>query len=136
MSFRGLLKRPLVARDPQAGGPLRKRGIIGRKLAMADERRRANRLNVNLPVRWEGVLTQQLATLTSLSENGCFVLTGGKVEPKELIRLEIELPGRGTAYFWSEVVDEAYDIGFAARFTSASDEDKLLLARFIDDHLD
>lgn len=103
---------------------------------MADERRRANRLNVNLPVRWEGVLTQQLATLTSLSENGCFVLTGGKVEPKELIRLEIELPGRGTAYFWSEVVDEAYDIGFAARFTSASDEDKLLLARFIDDHLD
>jgi hypothetical protein len=101
---------------------------------MADERRRATRLNVNLPVRWEGVLTQQLATLTSLSESGCFILTGGKVEPKELIRLEIELPNRGTAYFWSEVVDEAYDIGFAARFTSASDEDKLLLARFIEDH--
>lgn len=102
---------------------------------MADERRRATRLNVNLPVRWEGVLSQQLATLTSLSENGCFVLTGGKVEPKELIRLEIELPARGTVYFWSEVVDEAFDIGFAARFTSASDEDKLLMAKFIEDHL-
>jgi hypothetical protein len=94
---------------------------------MKNERRKAQRWNVNFPVRWEGVITQQTATVTSLSESGCFVLTGGKVEPKELIRLEIDFPDGGTGYYWSEVVEEAYEIGFSARFTSASDEDMLLL---------
>jgi len=92
-------------------------------------------VDVNLPVRWEGVLAQKSATVTSLSENGCFIITGGKVEPKELIRLEIELPGAEPLYFWSEVVEEAYDIGFAARFTSASDEDKERLTEFMKQEL-
>ncbi len=102
---------------------------------MAGERRRSARVDVNLPVRWEGVLDQKSATVSSLSENGCFILTGGKVEPKELIRLEIKLPAGEPLYFWSEVVDEAYDIGFAARFTSASDEDKQRLDSFMKEEL-
>lgn len=76
-------------------------------------------------------MTQQTATVTSLSESGCFVLTGGKVEAKELIRLEIEFPDFGTGHFWSEVVEEAYEIGFAARFTAASDEDMALLTKVL-----
>lgn len=102
---------------------------------MADERRASPRLKVNLPVRWEGVLTQQSAAVTSLSENGCFVLTGGKVELKELIRLEIQLPDNEPVYFWSEVADEAYDIGFAVRFTSADHHDQMRLANFIGNEL-
>lgn len=102
---------------------------------MTIERRQAPRLQVNLPVRWEGVLTQQSATITSLSETGCFVLTGGKVEPKELIRLEIELPDTGPIYFWSEVVDEAYEIGFAARFTMGDEDDSQKLNAFIEQEL-
>jgi PilZ domain len=98
---------------------------------MTNERRSAPRIKVNLPVRWEGVLTQQVATITSLSESGCFVLTGGKVEPKELIRLEIELPDQEAVYFWSEVVDEAYDIGFAAHFTSSEDDDRARLGAYV-----
>ena len=94
---------------------------------MGKERRQSPRLNVNLPVRWEGVLTQQAGTVTSLSETGAFILTGGQVQQKELIRLEIEFPHGEAACFWSEVVDEAYEIGFAVRFTSASDEDMELL---------
>ena len=102
---------------------------------MTIERRQAPRLKVNLPVRWEGVLTQQSATITSLSETGCFVLSGGKVEPKELIRLGIELPEGGPVYFWSEVVDEAYEIGFAARFTMGDDDDSKRLNDFIEREL-
>lgn len=98
---------------------------------MTIERRQAPRLKVNLPARWEGVLTQQSATITCLSETGCFVLTGGKVEPKELIRLEIELPETGPVYFWSEVVDEAYEIGFAARFTMGDEDDSKRLNAFL-----
>lgn len=98
---------------------------------MKNERRSAPRINVNLPVRWEGVLTQQVATVTSLSETGCFVLTGGKVEPKELIRLEIELLDQDPVYFWSEVVEEAYEIGFAVRFTSSEDDDRARLGAYV-----
>ena len=98
---------------------------------MPSERRTSKRIRVNLPVRWEGELTQQTATVTSLSNNGCFVLTGGKVDPKELIRLEITLPDGELISLWSEVVEEAFDIGFAARFTSGSDDSKMLLAGFI-----
>lgn len=102
---------------------------------MSIERRQFRRVNVNLPARWEGVLTQQTATVTSLSEGGCFVLTAGQVEEKELIRLEIELPDIGTVYFWSEVVDSAAEIGFGAQFTSASDEDMAQLLSFINREL-
>jgi PilZ domain len=98
---------------------------------MQNERRGAPRINVNLRVRWEGVLTQQIATVTSLSETGAFVLTGGKVEPKELIRLEIELPDQAAVYFWSEVVEEAYEIGFAVQFTSADDDDRVRLGAYV-----
>lgn len=102
---------------------------------MTKERRQAPRLKVNLPARWEGVMTQQVASVTSISESGCFVLTGGKVEPKELIRLEIELPGTVPVCFWSEVVDEAYEIGFAVRFTSGEEEDTQRLNEFIEGEL-
>lgn len=98
---------------------------------MKNERRGAPRIKVNIPVRWEGVLTQQTAMITSLSETGCFVLTGGKVEPKELIRLEIELPNQPAVYFWSEVVEEAYEIGFAVRFTACDEDDRMRLAAFV-----
>lgn len=101
---------------------------------MSQERRKAPRLQVDFPVRWEGVLTQQVGTVTSISESGCFVLTGGQVQPKELIRLEIDFPS-GPACFWSEVVEEAYEIGFAVRFTSANDEDMALLHSTLKDGL-
>jgi len=102
---------------------------------MTIERRQAPRLKVNLPARWEGVITQQSATVTNLSETGCFVLSGGKVESRELIRLEIELPDSGPVYFWSEVVDEAYEIGFGVKFTMGDEDDSKRLSTFIEREL-
>lgn len=98
---------------------------------MSKERRRAPRVKVNLQARWEGVLSQQEATITDLSKTGCFVLTGGKVEPKELVRLEIEAPDGEPFVLWAEVVEAAYEIGFAVKFTSMTDEDEQRLRRFI-----
>lgn len=99
---------------------------------MENERRRAPRAKVNLSARWEGVLTQQEANVTDLSNTGCFVLTGGKVEPKELIRLEIKLPDEEPVYFWAEVVEAAFEIGFAVRFTSMSDDDEARLRHYVE----
>ncbi len=99
---------------------------------MGKERRTAPRIRVNLPARWEGALTNGKATITDLSRNGCFVLSGGKVQVRELVWLEIELPGNHLLHFWAEVVDEASEIGFAVKFNSTSDEDQQLLDNYIE----
>ena len=98
---------------------------------MTDERRRSPRVKVNLQARWEGVLSQLEATITDLSKTGCFVLTGGNVEPKELVRLEIDAPEGEPFVLWAEVVDAANEIGFAVRFTSMNDDDETRLSRLI-----
>ena len=100
-----------------------------------NERRRAPRVKVDLLVRWEGVLTQQTGQVTDLSINGCFILSGGQVETKELVRLEIHLPDQSPLYLWAEVVDAAYEIGFAVRFTATDDDDQRRLDQFIDGEL-
>ena len=74
---------------------------------MQNERRSAPRARVNLPARWEGVLSRESATVTDISRNGCFVLSGGKVEIKELVWLEIQLPELDAVHFWAEVVNQA-----------------------------
>ena len=96
------------------------------------DRRSAPRVRVNLAARWEGVLSRETATVTDISRNGCFVLTGGKVETKELVWLEIQLTETQIVKFWAEVVDAASDIGFALKFNSSSPEDEATLAAFLD----
>ena len=99
---------------------------------MVKEKRSAPRARVNLPARWEGVVSRETATVTDISRNGCFVLSGGKVEKKELVWLEIQLPDQDPVHFWAEVVDEASEIGFALRFNSATDGEEEMLARFLE----
>jgi len=89
-------------------------------------------VRVNLPARWEGVLSRESATVTDLSRSGCFVLTGGKVEVKELVWLQINLTETETVVFWAEVVDAASEIGFALKFNSSSPEDEAALAKFLE----
>ena len=96
-----------------------------------EERRRAARAKVNLPARWEGVVSQQHASVTNLSVDGCFLLSGGSVEARELIRLEITLPNNDHIYPWAEVVEAAGEIGFAVRFTMMEDDEQERLTRFI-----
>jgi PilZ domain-containing protein len=99
---------------------------------MEKERRSAPRARVKLPARWEGVLSRESATITDISRTGCFVLSGGKVEKKELVWVEIQLPDRQSVQFWAEVVDEASDIGFALKFNSSSPEDEATLAKYLE----
>lgn len=79
----------------------------------------------------------QEGNVTSLSRSGAFVLTGGKVESKELVRLEISIPDdiAEPLSLWGEVVDEAYEIGFAVRFNALDDQELQRLGRFVDKKL-
>jgi c-di-GMP-binding flagellar brake protein YcgR len=98
---------------------------------MEKDRRNAPRVRVNLSARWEGALSNDKATITDLSRTGCFVLSGGKVQVRELIWLEIELPDHRLLHFWAEVVDEASEIGFAVKFNSTSEADQESLCNYI-----
>ena len=95
------------------------------------ERRRAARCKVNLRALWEGDLGQHQADVTSLSSNGCFVLSGGNVNAKELIRLEILLTDDEPIHLWAEVVEEASEIGFAMQFTSVEPAELARLEAFL-----
>ena len=99
---------------------------------MEKDRRSAPRARVKLTARWEGVLSRESATVTDLSRSGCFVLTGGKVEVKELVWIEIQLTDRQAVNFWAEVVNKSSEIGFALKFNSSSPEDEATLAEFLD----
>ncbi|HKP84337.1 MAG TPA: PilZ domain-containing protein [Pyrinomonadaceae bacterium] len=99
---------------------------------MEKDRRSAPRARVKLQARWEGVLSRENATVTDLSRNGCFLLTGGKVEIKELVWLEIQLTEQQKVNFWAEVVNEASEIGFALKFNSSTPEDEAALAKFLE----
>jgi hypothetical protein len=99
---------------------------------MQYERRKAPRTRVNLSVQWEGALHQESATITDLSTTGCFVLSGGAVQVKELIWLQIELPRGEPVQLWGEVVDAAHEIGFGMKFNSSSDDDQKRLGKYIE----
>ena len=91
------------------------------------ERRQAERVYVQLNARWEGVLAQCEGHIVDLSTTGCFVLTADRVKPKELIRVEIQLPTEGWMYLWGEVVYRIEDMGFALHFTGVSDMEQAML---------
>ena len=93
--------------------------------------RKGPRIEVNLPAYWEGVVEQREATVTSLSIYGCFLLSGGEVKPRELLRIEIELPDGEPVYCWGEVVEQAYEIGFAVRFNALEEAEAERLTNFI-----
>jgi PilZ domain len=100
--------------------------------AMIEERRTRERVKANLPARWEGVLTSREGMVADLSMNGCFVVTKADVQPKELIRLEVESETGRRLYLWGEVVYHMDEIGFALRFTGTEETEQKMLEALID----
>jgi len=130
--FAGEAAKPAAApAEPEKTKKVPPKPVAKSKRVPTNERRRAPRAKVNLRARWEGDLGQHEAEVTSLSKSGCFVLSGGKVKAKELIRLELMLPNEETIHLWAEVVEEADEIGFALQFTSSEETYQARLEKFL-----
>jgi hypothetical protein len=99
---------------------------------MWPERRRAERVRADLPVRWEGFLEKSQGTISDLSANGCFILTGGAVEPDELVSVEMDVPALLRMQLWGIVVYSSQPVGFAIRFKELSATEQTLLSRVLD----
>ena len=87
------------------------------------ERRTAPRFRTNLNVRWETLRTQGPGVVSDISSSGCFVLTGGHVQERELIHLEMLLPNE-VANLWGNVVYTVSEVGFAVHFLCESPADE------------
>ena len=85
---------------------------------MSEERRRAERVKVNLPARWEVASARERGTVSDISVTGCFLLTGGETTPGQAVSVALELPKGRTIELRGEVVYHTEEIGFAVRFTS------------------
>jgi hypothetical protein len=90
----------------------------------ADDRRTHTRVRADLKACWEGVLESHDATVVDLSVSGCFLLTDSAVQPKELLRLEVDLPSGGRLLLWGEVVYVMDEMGFALTFTGAGEDER------------
>lgn len=95
----------------------------------AEERRAQERLEVYLNARWQGDLGRSTGTVSDISPDGCFVLTGGRVEPYELITLEIQLPNDEWIGAWGQVVNHTPEIGFGVRYIKFGRREREELAR-------
>ncbi len=95
----------------------------------AEERRSKERLEVYLHARWEGDLGSATGTVSDISVDGCFVLTGGRVAPYELITLEIQLPSDEWIGAWGQVVNYTPEIGFGVRYIKFGRREREELAR-------
>lgn len=84
---------------------------------MGAERRRAERVRVNLDVVFADQLHQHKGTISDISVTGCFILSAGEATPEELITVTIELPSKKSVTLYGEVVYNTPEIGFAIQFT-------------------
>jgi hypothetical protein len=96
------------------------------------DRREARRFQVKLNARWEGVLAQRTGTIVDISSTGCFLLTSDDVTPKELIRIEIQMPTERWICLWAEVVYQISEMGFALRFTGSTETEQTMLELLLD----
>jgi PilZ domain-containing protein len=95
------------------------------------ERRHAERLNLNLPVRWESLLTHGRGTVCDLSGSGCFLLSARAARAGELIRLEIDF-GNQLVFAWGKIVYAVEEMGFALQFIFSEENEARALRKLIE----
>jgi PilZ domain-containing protein len=95
------------------------------------ERRKAERVRLDLPARWQSLLTQGSGSVCDLSATGGFLLTGGDVRPGELIRLEVDF-GNHPVFLWGQVIYQIAEMGFSLRFIFHEENEQRALADLIE----
>ena len=96
------------------------------------ERRKTERVTVNIDVEWEGLTGRTSGTISDISAVGCFILAAGEVNDGESVKIFLPLTDGMKVQFWGEVVNHVYEIGFAVRFIELSEAQEDFLEKFVD----
>jgi len=94
------------------------------------DRRQAERIRLDVPTRWQSLLTQGRGSVCDLSASGCFLLTAGEVRRSDLIRLEMDF-GTHLVFVWGLVVYHVEEMGFGIRFVFSEENEQQALANLI-----
>ncbi len=113
---------PACARDAEAVGP--DAAAVPADAIEPIERRRHERIQIYLRVRWEGLFGCYDGTLSDISAGGCFILSEKQTTLRELIRLEVELHDGEWVKVWGEVTNQFPGVGFGVRYTEVDGEDE------------
>lgn len=97
------------------------------------EKRAHRRHRVNLRVNLlRGESPEVEGDVTNLSAGGCFVESDIRVKEDDLVKLRLNIPGRGDLTIWGNVVFRVEDKGFGIRFSGFSQGDaKDMLAELV-----
>ena len=106
-------------------------GIDRRK---SDDRRGSRRYPVSLDIEWEIHSDRRTGTLSDISREGCFILSGVEVSDGELVKVLIPLSDGMKVEFLGQVANFVFEIGFAVHFISLSDAQKEVLESFVQLH--
>ena len=98
---------------------------------MSRERRTNQRKRLLLEAKWESMSRTHEARVDDVSLGGCFVNTFGRVEPKELVNLQIELPSGEWLSLQGHVASYQPGVGFGMSFESLSEEKSAKLEELI-----
>ncbi|MGH9967902.1 MAG: PilZ domain-containing protein [Pyrinomonadaceae bacterium] len=99
---------------------------------MTDDRRREKRISTNLPAKWTGHAGRHEARIEDISVAGCFVNTTGRVDPGELIMLEIKMPSGQWLQLRGETTSFQQGVGFGLLFAVLTDKQKQALRELLD----
>jgi hypothetical protein len=98
---------------------------------MNGERRRSERKRVLLEAKWESMSRTHQARVDDVSLGGCFVNTFGRVEPNEIVNLELQLPSGEWLPLRGEVASYQPGVGFGLAFTSLTEEEIAVLKELV-----
>ncbi len=96
------------------------------------ERRRAERVRVNLDVVFAERERQHRGTISDISVSGCFILAPVAATPAELITVLIQLPSNKTVKLTGRVVYNTAEIGFAIHFVELPDKVLRFLQKLVE----
>jgi len=94
---------------------------------MAGERRRSERKQVLLEAKWESMSRSHETRVDDVSLGGCFVNTFGRVEPNEMVNLQIQLPSGEWLPLQGQVASYQPGVGFGLAFTSLTEDETAVL---------
>jgi hypothetical protein len=98
---------------------------------MTENRRKDDRVSINLPAKWIGFAGKYEARIEDVSVGGCFVNTSGRVDVGEIVGIEIKLPSGEWLPLRGEVVSFQEGIGFGVLFSFSTDKQKQALKKLI-----
>jgi hypothetical protein len=98
---------------------------------MNDEKRRDERVPVNLPTRWHGASGGHEGRVEDLSMSGCFINTTGAVDVGETVSLLVQLPSGRWLPLRGKVVFHHQLTGFSLSFSILDDSEREVLKELV-----